>query len=47
MGWTDFDVTTGQLQNQHYFQEVYCMVLQRAYHNCRKTMVCGAAIDFL
>jgi len=25
MGRTDFDITMGRLQNQHYFQKVYCM----------------------
>jgi len=41
-GRTDFDVTTGRLQNQRYFQAVYCMYYNTT--NCVKTMVCAAVI---
>jgi len=39
MGRTDFDVTTGRLQNQDYFQSVYCNIAKdhRFYTICPYT----------
>jgi len=37
---TNFDVTTGRLQNQRYFQGVYFMYCKLQNHKLCKTMVC-------
>jgi len=44
-GPTDFDVTMGRMQNQQYFQGVYCVYCNN--NNCVKTMACGVAINSL
>jgi len=41
-GRTDFDVTTGRLQNQRYFWLIYCVYCYIT--NCVETMVCGVNI---
>jgi len=53
MGRTDFDVTTGQLQNHGYFQEIYCNTTSYSIflHKSIATLahcfctICGVAIN--
>jgi len=39
---TDFEITTDQLQNQSYFQEVYCNSTDHRFYT-----ICGVAIHIL